>query len=238
MDRMEHLDPAALAAFQDGGLSLAERASAEAHLAECAECRDRLGVQVRAAAGREAPRHAGAGVAGAIRPPRRVRGELLAAAAIGALVLGAGLWWAADRAAPERGAPLPERAAAPRTPEAGVEPSTQPPTSGDPAAGEPRRVPAAPTAEPAPGEGVEPELLALRGGVREVDGKTFRLEGDEWVDEAWTAPPGRVPLPLVRGTAAWNAAVDERPGLARYAGVGPRVLVVLDSLAFRILPAP
>jgi hypothetical protein len=71
-----------------------------------------------------------------------------------------------------------------------------------------------------------------------VDGKTFRLQGDEWVDEAWTTPPSRPPLDLVRGTAAWRAALADRPTLARYAEVGPRVLVVLDSLAFRILPAP
>ncbi|MGH7566795.1 MAG: hypothetical protein ACREK2_08190, partial [Gemmatimonadota bacterium] len=94
-----------------------------------------------------------------------------------------------------------------------------------------------PALRPPNRDGVEPELLALRGGAREMDGKTFRLRGDEWVDDAWAAPPGRPPITLVRGTDAWRAALDERPALARYAEVGPRVLVVLDSFAFRILPA-
>ena len=108
MDRMEHLDPLALAAFQEGGLTSGERASAEAHLAVCAACRDRLGAQIRAAAGREAEgeegRRAGGGFAGAIRPDREMRRELLVAAAFGAVLVGAGLWWAADRAAPARAA--------------------------------------------------------------------------------------------------------------------------------------
>ena len=55
---------------------------------------------------------------------------------------------------------------------------------------------------------------------------------------AWSAPPGRAPIDLVRGSGAWRSALEARPALARYAEVGPRVLVVLDSLAFRILPAP
>ena len=244
MGRMEHLDPAALAAFQDAGLPPAERARATAHLAECAECRDRLGAQLRAAAGREgADRDEARGArvrgTGAIGPGRGARRELLAAAAIGALLLGGGLWWAADRVAEEREARLPERAATPPAPEAPAEsPVTPSPTGGELAGVEPDRVPADPAAEPASEEGVEPELLALRGGTREVDGKTFRLEGDEWVDDTWAGPSGPVPIPLVRGTPAWLGALDERPALARYAEVGPRVLVVVDSLAFRILPAP
>lgn len=238
MDRMKHIDPAVLAAFQDGGLSTAERASADSHLAECAICRDRLGAQMRAAAGREGARRTGPGLAGAIRPDRRVRGELLAAAAIGALLLGAGLWWAADRAAPTLDAPPAERAAAPRTREPAPGPSTRPPPSGEVAGGQQGGVPEDPAAGPAREEGVAPELLALRGGTRVVEGKTFRLEGGEWVDGTWTGPSGPVPIPLFRGTPAWNAALDERPALARYAEVGPRVLVVFDSLAFRILPAP
>ena len=233
MGRMDHLDPVALAAYQDHGLTPAERASANAHLAECAECRNRLGAQVRAAAGREG---AGASMAGAIgaRPDRSMRREHLAAAAIGALLLGAGLWWTLDRPLAERAAATRARDAAPVVPG----PSTQP--ADEEVAG---RAPDAPTGaeNPAlrpPGDGVEPELLALRGGAREMDGKTFRLRGDEWVDDAWTAPPGRPPITLIRGTDAWRAALDERPDLARYAEVGPRVLVVLDSFAFRILPAP
>ncbi len=242
MDRMEHLDPLALAAFQDGGLTSGERASAETHLAVCAACRDRLGAQIRAAAGREAEgeegRRAGGGFAGAIRPDREMRRELLVAAAFGAVLVGAGLWWAADRAAPERGASVQERAAIPRETDSAPAPAAPSAADRELAAGERDRRAADRAAEPSPAEDVESELLALRGGARRVDGKTFRLEGDQWVDDAWTAPPGRPPLSLVRGTDAWRAALAERPALARYAEVGPRVLVVLDSLAFRILPAP
>jgi type II secretory pathway component PulM len=227
---MDHLDPEAVAAYQDGGLAPAERTSAGAHLAECAECRDRLGAQMRAASGREA----GARGSGSIGAPhdRRIFRERLAAAAIGALLLGAGLWWALDRAPAERAAapraretsPVTRIPAAPPDEVAGDAPDER---SG---AGEPSPRP--------PADDVEPELLALRGGARDVDGKTFRLQGDEWVDDAWTATPVRPPITLVRGTPAWRAALDQRPALARYAEVGPRVLVVLDSFAFRILPAP
>lgn len=232
MDRMEHLDPTTLAAYQDYGLVPAERARAHAHLAECAECRDRLGAQVRAAAGRE-----GANVAGVIgaRPDRGIRREHLAAAAIGALLLGTGLWWALDRAAPERVAAPPLRDAAPLTPGPAAQPADEEVVVSAPGA---RRGADDPAVRPPDQNGVEPELLALRGGAREIDGKTFRLRGDEWVDDAWTAPPGRPPITLVRGTDAWRAALAERPALARYAEVGPRVIVVLDSFAFRILLAP
>jgi len=230
MGRMDHLDPAALAAYQDDGLAPAERASANAHLAECAECRDRLGAQVRAAAGREG---AGASVSGAIgAPPERgVFRERLAAAAIGALLLGAGLWWALERPPAERAAAPRAREAAPATPGPATPPADEEVAGSAPGAEDPDlRTP--------DHDRVEPELLALRGGVREVEGKTFRLGGDEWVDEAWTAPPGRPPITLVRGTDAWRAALAERPALARYGEVGPRVVVLLDSFAFRILPAP
>lgn len=237
MGRMEHLDTSALAAYQDDGLAPEERASASAHLAECAQCRDRLGTQVRAAAGREG---AGASVSGAIggRPDRGVFRERLAAAAIGALLLGAGLWWALDRAPAERAAAPRARDAAPVSPG-----PVTPPADGGVAGSEPDSATRAeetedPSVRPPGDDRVEPELLALRGGARQVDGKTFRLAGDEWVDDAWTAPPGRPPITLVRGTNAWRAALVERPALAGYAEVGPRVLVVLDSFAFRILPAP
>jgi hypothetical protein len=229
---MDHLDPEALAAYQDDGLTPVDRDSARAHLAECAQCRDRLGTQLRATAGREA---AGASVSGSIGAPpgRTVLRERLAAAAIGALLLGAGLWWALDRTPAER-------AAAPRArEEAGPAAPAASPADEEPAGSGPSTPPGEgdPTRRP-PSDGVEPELLALRGGAREVEGKTFRLRGDEWVDDAWTAPPGRAPITLVRDSDAWRAALHERPALARYADVGPRVLVVLDSFAFRILPAP
>jgi hypothetical protein len=190
-----------------------------------------LGAQVRAAAGREGT---GASVSGSIGGPhdRSVFRERLAAAAIGALLLGAGLWWALDRAPAER-------AAAPRARESSPVPAIPAAPPADEVAGD------APGARSGAGEphpprtgDVGPELLALRGGARDVDGKTFRLQGDEWVDDAWTATPVRPPITLVRGTPAWRAALDQRPALARYAEVGPRVLVVLDSFAFRILPAP
>lgn len=260
MGRMEHLDAESLAAWQDGGLDASARAAAEAHLADCAKCRDRLGAQVRAAAGREG---SGAEVSGSIGAPRDrsgLRGRL-AAAAVGALILGAGAWWALDRAPAERASIPGGREAAPLTPAPAAggalaegdratraEDAARPGAtarSTDPSRPAHARLDAPPgdvagtgPGAPAGGQDVEPELLALRGGARELAGKTFRLRGDEWVDDAWTAPPGRAPIPLIRGTAAWRTALAERPALARFAEVGPRVLVVLDSLAFRILPAP
>ncbi|HUF90487.1 MAG TPA: hypothetical protein VMR66_10985 [Gemmatimonadota bacterium] len=223
MGRMNHLEPETLAAYQDDGLTSVERENARAHLGECALCRDRLGAQVRAAAGREA---------GAPRDRSVVR-EHLAAAAIGALLLGAGLWWALDRAPADRAAAPRARETSPVTPIPGDPPADEvvaDPPGARSGAGDPAPRPRA--------DEVEPELLALRGGAREADGKTFRLQGDEWVDDAWTASPARPPITLIRGTTAWRAALDERPALARYAEVGPRVLVAMDSLSFRILPAP
>lgn len=250
MGRMDHLEPEALAAYQDDGLTPVERETAHAHLSQCALCRDRLGTQVRAAGGREG---ATASASGSIGGPhdRSVFREHLAAAAIGALLLGVGLWWALDRAPGQRAADPRAREAAP------VTPAPAPPAAiGELAGGDAgssgdgarpsdaaRRTNAARPGDSdravrAPEGEAEPELLALRSGAREMEGKTFRLQGDEWVDDAWTVPPRRAPIPLVRGTSAWRAALVDRPALARYGEVGPRVLVVLDSLAFRILPAP
>jgi hypothetical protein len=233
MGRMHHLDPEALAAYQDGGLTPVERESAHAHLAECAHCRDRLGAQVRASAGREGT---GASVSGSIGAPpdRSVFRERLAAAAIGALLLGAGLWWALDRTPSERAAAPHPSQTAPLVPVPGATPPDDEVAERVPSPGPGEEDPAL---RPPARDG-EPELLALRSGTRALEGKTFRLQGDEWVDDAWTATPGHAPIPLVRGTNAWRAALVERPALARYAEVGPRVVVVLDSFAFRILPAP
>ena len=253
MTANEHLDPAAIAAYLDHGLAPSDREGAAAHLADCDRCRERLAAQAKA-------EERGARVVpiGGRRAPSWA--PMLAAAAVGAVLLGVTLWFALGggeraRETAERGrepaaerpegvAPLAQPGgpapAATVTPE-GATPRRDPP---DAPAGElTRREPERgarrpPGADGAPPPGPEDELLALRGGVKRVEGKVFRLRDQVWVDQAYRERDHGAPREVSRGTAEYQALLAREPRLAAWSGVGARVVVLLDSIPHRILPAP
>ncbi|MGH7558505.1 MAG: zf-HC2 domain-containing protein [Gemmatimonadota bacterium] len=246
---MSHLDSNDLAAWIDGGLDQGSRSRVESHLAECAECRARLAAQVRAGSTMDA----------FARSSRKLPAILLLAAVLAALLLGFGLYRVleSDRApatAEREAAPPDEATGDIETPAAteafaggelaadseaaakaeGIVDRRTPPSE------EPGREAArvAPPEAVPPENGVDPSLFALRGATRRVDGKVFRLRDGAWVDDAHRASRGREPIDLPRGSEAYAAALSAHPEIARFAEVGPTVVVVIDSIAYRILPEP
>lgn len=228
-----HLDPAAIAAYLDHGLEAAERERTATHFANCADCRARLTAQARAEA-----RPAGSI---AIESRRRALAwrPLLAAAGLGALLLSVGLWYGIggrERGMAERGAEPVERVPE-RAPEGVAEPvpahaDVEAPALGiqEPSGELARREPAEP---PAP----EEELLALRGATKTVEGKTFRLVDGTWTDTAYRAADQGAPREIRRGSPEYEALVASAPRLAAWSDVGPRVLVVLDTIPYILLPS-
>jgi hypothetical protein len=94
--------------------------------------------------------------------------------------------------------------------------------------------PRAPVSAPDPM--LDPGLLVKRGTAqREVGGKTFRLRAGEWVDADFdSAAP--LPTTLIKGPADRAAAVERLPALGPYAGLGDRVVVVVDGTVYRFTP--
>lgn len=232
-EEMQHPDPNHFGAYLDRNLGSDERDRVTTHLAECDTCRARLAWQVRAMDRLEG----GEATSPADRErafPPWTRHFLLLAAVLAALVVGYGLYRASDRGGPtattDRGAPTAGEAQGgrdTRRPGGAPPAATAPPPSTEPA----RRVPGVAEAP------LDPSLLALRGATKRVEGKTFRLEGGEWVDDAHEPDSGVKPVEIPRGSMAYQTALAVHPALARYADVGPRVVVVIDSIAYRILPA-
>lgn len=222
-----HLDLDDLAAYQDRSLDAGERARATAHLADCLACRERLSGGVRAAARVEAGR-------GWLDPRR----GLLIAAMLAGVLVGVGVWHtASDRGGPDE--PVRGSGTTPAVATKAGTPSAEAP-AGDavPDRSDPR--PEAEDADPLPSipaveEGVDPELLALRGGTKRVGSKVFRLVEGAWVD---TEYGGGEVVELPRRSTEYRAAAAEHPALEEYEVVGPTVVVVVDSTSFRILPGP
>lgn len=225
-----HLDLDDLAAYQDRSLDAEERARATAHLADCLACRERLSAGVRAAARVES----GRGWLDARR-------GLLIAAMLAGVLIGVGVW----NAASERGGanvaatdPGTKPAVATNTGTSSTEAPAEDaaPDHADPRpeaeeAGSGDALPSIPPTE----RGVDPELLALRGGTKRVGSKVFRLAEGAWVDSAYGG--GEV-VELTRRSKEYRAAAAEHPVLDEYGAVGPTVVVVVDSISFRILPGP
>jgi hypothetical protein len=81
----------------------------------------------------------------------------------------------------------------------------------------------------------EDELLRKRGAGRVIAGKTFRIEGGEWVDKDYD-PSRALPVVPVRGSAERSALIARVPGLAPFTELGDRVLVVWDGTVYRFEP--
>jgi anti-sigma factor RsiW len=89
-----------------------------------------------------------------------------------------------------------------------------------------------------PQEGPPPldeRLLLKRGGERQAAGKTFRLVAGEWIDAAFD-PGQALPTVVVSGADERASLLSRRPGLAPYAALGERVLVVFEGTVYRFTP--
>ena len=108
---------------------------------------------------------------------------------------------------------------------------------------EPGPAPAAPAENPSPPSAANVPAATpaaaprdvKRGGERRVAGKTFHLVAGEWVDRSFD-PTSALPIVEVADSEARNAVLARRPDLAPYAGLGDRVLVVLDGTVYRFGP--
>jgi hypothetical protein len=104
----------------------------------------------------------------------------------------------------------------------------------------------APPAQPSPtpqgrttgapsGGAAQPDLAVRRGGERKVDGKTFRLVAGAWIDASFD-PLAALPTRDVVGAEARASLLASDPVLAKYAALGPRVLVVHEKVVYRFQP--
>lgn len=105
----------------------------------------------------------------------------------------------------------------------------------------PPRPPAAATspppvapAPPAAATGRE-DVSVRRSGLRRVGDKTFQLVAGEWVDRAFD-PLALLPVEEVVGDEARAALILRVPALAKYAALGPKVVVVHDKTVYRFQP--
>lgn len=228
---MEHLEENEVAAYLDYAVAVSERDQVEAHLLDCAACRERLAAQVRAQGIEEAAERK---VTVAELSRARLRPALLIAAAVAALLIGIGIWRAADVASD--GSPTTAEAESTQSPPTTT--AERPPAAAreQPVDRVAERPP--PEARQAPEPALDPELLALRGATRRSAGKTFHLRDGAWVDQDYRPDAGPAPIELTRGAAAFETALAQHPELASYAGVGPVVVVLVDTSAYRIVPAP
>ncbi|HVF55841.1 MAG TPA: VIT and VWA domain-containing protein [Pyrinomonadaceae bacterium] len=72
------------------------------------------------------------------------------------------------------------------------------------------------------------------GGVRKVEGKTFYLRDDVWLDSEFKAD-GRLPeTALVFGSDEYFALLKREPQLARFFALGERVVVVYKDRVYRV----
>jgi hypothetical protein len=220
MDGREH-DLNLLAAYVEDRLDAAERERVAAHVSGCDECRAVLA---------ELGRGLAASRRGSGRLARLPRSTALPIAAV--LVLSA----ATSLILLRQSAQAPTRSEGERSPAPDTASATPSATSATPP----------PSAAPSPG-GREPtvrgnstdreDLLVKRGGgAHSVAGKSFRLVAGEWVDTAYD-PLASLPVVQATGPAERAALLQRVPGLAAYAALGERLLVVHEGIVYRLRPA-
>jgi hypothetical protein len=209
-------DPGILAASLEGRLDPREREALTSHLAGCDECRQALALLARAAHEGLIPQPTPA-VSRGVAWHRWL--PLAAALVIGVATLTRQNWWAAPVAEP-----VPSQAPAGASTSPPVTQSeTVPSPASSPVAAEPRS------------PSLEPGVLVTRGAGRRVAGKTFRLAKGEWTDASFD-PAAGLPIRDVTGPDQRSSVLSLLPGLAPYAALGDRVLVVFDGTVYRFLP--
>lgn len=81
----------------------------------------------------------------------------------------------------------------------------------------------------------EEDLLTKRSGGRVVAGKTFRLQGGEWVDASFDVSTV-LPVVIASGREERTALLQRIPALIPYADLGDRVTVVWQGTVYRFEP--
>ena len=81
----------------------------------------------------------------------------------------------------------------------------------------------------------DPGLLVTRGAGRRVAGKTFRHTAGQWIDADFDAKAG-LPITDVKGPDQRSSLLVRVPGLAPYAALGERVVVVFEGTVYRFRP--
>ncbi len=79
------------------------------------------------------------------------------------------------------------------------------------------------------------QLLARRSASRTIAGKTFRMQEGAWVDAGFD-PAASLPTVIVRGAQERANLLAGMPGLAPYAQLGTRVVVVSKGTVYRFEP--
>lgn len=218
MEGHQH-DPGLIAAYIEGRLQGEERTRFTDHLAGCAECRGTLALLAREASALGGPA-LGGDVRGNIAASPAVWLPVAAALIVATVVGLRSGWFSPPEARPSLSTSSPALTS--------IAPSARPPR--------PSLVSPVPQATPAPAVSgrIDESLLLKRGGERRVAGKTFRLVAGEWRDAAFDPTAG---LPVVEVQPLDRAERLSRiPGLAPYAALGPRVVVVFEGTVYRFRP--
>lgn len=239
-----HPDENEMAAFIEGALIGTARTQVESHLAVCQVCRSVLTEYVRAASQMEPAFQAAADKG---ETALHLFGLRLRWRPAWALPLAAGLIVAITATAlvllVKKSGPAPEvTSTSPSSAPSADQALPKPPQPGEPKAptltppeveaqkGEtrPRRTPRVP--EP------DETLLARRGGRKIVGNKEFRFRSGVWIDTEYKAARELPLIEVKKGSPIYNELLAEKPALARYAEVGPSVIVVFEGKTYKFTP--
>lgn len=215
-EMISHPDLNAIAAFIDRRLSDADHAGVVAHLAGCAECRTLVAAHARGQMPVDVQGQESAGPRS--RSLFRPAIWLPIAATVALATTAALIVSRSDRSS------IAPRPNPPITPQ-----PSQPPVDTTPQPSSPPASNAVPTpADPG-------SLATRRGGVQQINGKTFRLVAGEWIDSAYD-PLALLPVQEIAGADARTALLARVPLLAQYAALGSRVTVAHDGIVYQFRP--
>jgi len=213
-DEQEH-DLNALAAHLEGRLEGEERQRTIDHLSRCLQCRETAALLSRAQSALAEESAAPFPRRGRVTAPRSWWLGVAAAAVVGTAVA----FRVVSTPAPDGGPRM--------SPPASIAKPADPPT---PAPAEVARTP--PPTAPASRSVIDESLLARRGGLRRVAGKSFRSVAGEWVDVSYEATAG-LPEVDVAGPDQRRGILSRLPALAPYFALGDRVVVVFEGTVYR-----
>jgi hypothetical protein len=232
MDESPH-DINSLGAHLEDRLEGPQKERLMEHLAGCGECRETLAALARNADLLPRPASTHWARVGDWWPAAKVWLPVAATLAVATVTLTRLDWWAqpdAGRpAVASPGAGLPGDAMGrPADSGATVPAVPEPPQASSP--------PAEAGASTGPGPSDE-RVPVLRGALRRIAGKTFRLVFGEWIDVEFD-PAAALPSLDVKTSEERAALLARIPALAPYAALGERVLVVHQGTVYRFGARP